>query len=301
MDKKPGQKCFVIMPFSETLKEHTEEYWNKHYNQFLKPLIESYPLIAERSSPLRGDILRQIITELITAPIVVADLTDSNPNVYWELGVRQSFKHCTITIAEYGTVLPFDIGVKGTLYYYPNNHIKMQEFTNQFKLAIKDCLYNPTFPDSHVLETIGGRGTLFQILTKQESLRRMDAISDEIDHNLEVIKDVKYRCGKNAKLRKENKSVDCNVTTARNRVISVEALIVNRYIDADSKFYSTAENYYGCCTGFNEQLSAWDLLFEVESAITEKWLSSQCTSLRKDAIDFKNLVKQEKEKLLFSI
>jgi len=36
-------------------------------------------------------------------------LTDYNPNVFWELGVRQSFKHNTITIAEEGVILPFDV------------------------------------------------------------------------------------------------------------------------------------------------------------------------------------------------
>ncbi len=167
------QKCFVIMPFSKTSEKHTKEYWTNHYNKFIKPLIESgHPLIAKRSSPLRGDIIRQIITDLVTASIVVADLTDANPNVYWELGVRQSFKHCTVTIAEDGTAFPFDMGGKGSLYYYPNDHIKMQEFENEFHNAIDDCLKNPDVPDSHVLETISGRGTLHQILTRDESLRK---------------------------------------------------------------------------------------------------------------------------------
>ena len=104
--KEIKQKCFVIMPFSKTSEEHTKEYWTNHYHKFLKPLIDSsHPLKAERSSPLRGDIIRQIITKLVTVPIVVADLTDANPNVYWELGVRQSFKHSTVTIAEDGTKL----------------------------------------------------------------------------------------------------------------------------------------------------------------------------------------------------
>jgi hypothetical protein len=101
-----------------------------------------------------------------TTSIVVADLTDANPNVYWELGVRQSFKHGTITIAEDGTVLPFDLGVKGSLSYFPNNHIKMRAFEKQFDEAITDCLNNPDIPDSHVLETISGRGTLYQILAR---------------------------------------------------------------------------------------------------------------------------------------
>jgi len=112
MSEEAKTRCFVIMPFSQTSEHHTEEYWNNHYQAFLKPVIESHSLVPYRSSPLRGDILRQIITELVTAPLVIADLTDANPNVYWELGVRQSFKHGTITIAENDTTLPFDLGVK---------------------------------------------------------------------------------------------------------------------------------------------------------------------------------------------
>lgn len=34
-DKKT---CFVIMPFSRTNDEHTESYWTKHFEDFLKPL-----------------------------------------------------------------------------------------------------------------------------------------------------------------------------------------------------------------------------------------------------------------------
>lgn len=58
------KKCFVIMPFFKTTTKRTEEYWTRHYNEFLKPLIESNKLLkAERSSALRGDVLRQIITD----------------------------------------------------------------------------------------------------------------------------------------------------------------------------------------------------------------------------------------------
>ncbi|NVM45355.1 MAG: hypothetical protein HWN79_10600 [Candidatus Lokiarchaeota archaeon] len=65
---------------------------------------------------MREDILKKIIQSLVTSPIVLADLTDHNPNVFWELGVRQSFKHNTITIAEEGTKLPFDVSPKATIF-----------------------------------------------------------------------------------------------------------------------------------------------------------------------------------------
>lgn len=71
------------MPFGKTTDEHTEEYWTKHFENFLKPLIEENPnLEARRSKELRGDILNEIITDLVTSPIVVANLTDKNANVF---------------------------------------------------------------------------------------------------------------------------------------------------------------------------------------------------------------------------
>jgi hypothetical protein len=86
------------MPFSQT-KGHSEEYWERHFSSYLKPLIEkSVDVEAFRSEPLRGDIASQIITDLVSSDIVVAELTDHNPNVFWELGVRQSYKPRTIQL-----------------------------------------------------------------------------------------------------------------------------------------------------------------------------------------------------------
>jgi hypothetical protein len=77
------------MPFSASSKRHTEDHWNHHFESFLKPLIETgKELEAFRSTPLRQEIVRQIVNDLVFSHIVVADLTDNNPNVYWELGVR---------------------------------------------------------------------------------------------------------------------------------------------------------------------------------------------------------------------
>ena len=289
MASKSKQKCFVIMPFSKTGEKHTKEYWTKHYETFIKPLIESeHPLIAERSAPLRGDILRQIITDLVTVPIVVADLTDANPNVYWELGVRQSFKHGTITIAENGTALPFDLGGKGTLSYFPGDHIKMQEFTKRFHEAINDCLNNPDLPDSHVLETIGGRGTLHQILMRDESLRRLDALISEIERNAAVLEQVLNVCNKNIKKKEEAKGKDFARTfsTGRFCTVAVEMLVISRYIDADKTFYELAETYIDSLIRLNDQLPTW----ETNPDLFESWFLELQENYKSRIDQFKKLV-----------
>jgi len=255
----PRKVCFVIMPFSQTSEYHTEEYWTKHFDDFLKPLIEKcsgFEVI--RSEPLRGDVLKQIITQLVVCSIVVADLTDLNPNVYWELGVRQSFKHGTITVAEEGTKIPFDISVKGILFYHPKDHLKNAIFCKKFDKAVKDYLANPSSPDSHVLETLSGRGTLFEIFRKDEALRRVEALISENEWNKETI-DVVYKG-----IEEKSKSL----TVRRLRASSVELLATNRYLDEDSSFYETAEQYFDMVFAVNERLAAW--LHASQS--TENWL-----------------------------
>ena len=64
------ETCFVIMPFRKTTKGHTERYWAEHFNNFLKPLIEENPnLEARRSEALRGDIVREIIKDLVVSRV----------------------------------------------------------------------------------------------------------------------------------------------------------------------------------------------------------------------------------------
>lgn len=296
METEVKKKCFVIMPFTETSPKHTEEYWTNHYMAFLKPLIETgRQLIAECSRPLREDILRQIITKLVTVPIVVADLTDANPNVYWELGVRQSFKHGTIAIAEDGTELPFDVSVKATLFYYPTDHLRMEGFKTQFNEAIDDCLENPNFPDSHVLETISGRGTLYQILIRDEAIRRLEAILSEIKRNEHVIKLVMDTCNANVKQVKEAKTTKKEVirsfVVSRFSTSAVEMLVVSRYIDADNDFYVTAEEYMDTLIRFNEELPRWADTPEQ----TEKYLLKVEQHIKSIMSKFKKLVSENKK------
>lgn len=281
--------CFAIMPFSKTTDEHTEDYWTHHFEDFLKPLIEENPnLEARRSKAMRGDILREIITDLVVSRVVVADLTDNNPNVYWELGVRQSFKQGTITIAEAGTKLPFDIGGKGTLFYYPKDHLKMADFRKRFKEAIQDCLANPDRPDSHVLETLSGRGTLFEIFRRDEAIRRLDAVLSECSKNSEVLKWVIKRARDNQEDPEERVFI-----TSRFRVSAVELLITNRYVDEDQPFFGLAEKYSSDIASMNDQLNAW----EYSPDPTETWLLNQKGSLAKDLKNFKAKVANARKKL----
>lgn len=291
MARPKRRKCFVIMPFSKSSDIHTDEHWDKHYTNFLRPLIESGRVFkAVRSEALRGDILRQIVTDLVTAPLVIADLTDANPNVYWELGVRQSFKHSTITIAEQNTKLPFDLTTKGTLFYDTGDYIKMEEFKKQFVKAIADCHDNPESPDSYVLESISGRGTLYQIIMRDESLRRLDALIAEARANQSSWKHIGKVCNDNIKYRKDSKKDKLRYATEILRHCCVDLLISTRYLSATPDFYEAAEDYSNEMMRVNERLPHWPA-----NPSIEPWLKDRDASMSATIGRFESDLKRQQE------
>jgi hypothetical protein len=55
-----------------------------------------------------GMIGDRVITDIIQSDLAIADLTDLNPNAFYELGIRHSTELPTIHVAKSGTALPFD-------------------------------------------------------------------------------------------------------------------------------------------------------------------------------------------------
>jgi hypothetical protein len=63
-----------------------------------------------------------IINELQSCEMLLCDLSDHNPNVFFELGVRTSLNLPVALVAEIGTRLPFDISSVNTDFYAPELH-----------------------------------------------------------------------------------------------------------------------------------------------------------------------------------
>jgi hypothetical protein len=107
--KKP--LCFVIGPIGHA---GTEE--RKHADFLLRGLVrhvletEEFGYVVKRADEDAdpGMIGDRVITDILQADLVVADLTGLNPNAFYELGIRHSAEMPVIHIAKMGTSLPFD-------------------------------------------------------------------------------------------------------------------------------------------------------------------------------------------------
>lgn len=98
------RRCFVLMPFADDLREV--------YDHAIVPAAEATDFDCFRADDAFGPtaIISDIIESIFTADVIVADLTRSNPNVFYELGVAHTVGNKTIMICDAATQrLPFDL------------------------------------------------------------------------------------------------------------------------------------------------------------------------------------------------
>ena len=96
-------KAFVIIPY----KKRFEPIFEK----IIKKALEENGFIVERAKDLQNqqNILKDIIYGILNADLVIADLTESNSNVFYELGIAHTMQRPTIMITQSIKKLPFDL------------------------------------------------------------------------------------------------------------------------------------------------------------------------------------------------
>ena len=106
--------CFVLMPFG--LKPdpaggpHID--FDRVYEQAIKPGIEAADMFPVRADEERlgGIIHKAMFERLLLCEFAIADLTTSNPNVMYEIGIRHAARpRTTLTIFAESSPLPFDV------------------------------------------------------------------------------------------------------------------------------------------------------------------------------------------------
>jgi hypothetical protein len=82
----------------------------------LQPLGFDPPVRAD-GLPTPGVITHQVVELLRDADLVVADLTDGNPNVFYELAARHAFQKPVVHVIQDGGEIPFDLLTTRTVFY----------------------------------------------------------------------------------------------------------------------------------------------------------------------------------------
>lgn len=112
------EKCFVIMPISDQ-GDYLPGHFTKVYEQIIKPSIEEAGYEAYRvdENNICDAIINKIFNAIQECPMAICDLSNRNPNVLYELGLRQAYDKPVVLIQDDKTEKIFDVSGISTVFY----------------------------------------------------------------------------------------------------------------------------------------------------------------------------------------
>lgn len=121
-ESETGLKCFVIMPFSERTDQYSEGFFDEVLGRLIAPAGREAGFTVKTANRQGTEVIHStIINDLLDADLVVADLTEHNPNVLFELGMRMANDKPVALIRAKGTGPVFDVdSMLRVLDYDPN-------------------------------------------------------------------------------------------------------------------------------------------------------------------------------------
>lgn len=128
-----NNKAFVLMPFSESL--------NDVYEFLIKSALSEVGYKVERADDIKSqsNILEDIIKGIVGSDLIVADLTDSNANVYYELGIAHALQKRVVLITQDVDDLPFDLRSYRVV-SYSTHFSRMNEAKTELKVLAEEAL-----------------------------------------------------------------------------------------------------------------------------------------------------------------
>lgn len=138
--------CFVLMPF-------TLSWSDRVYNTLIKKNVEKLGLKCTRADNLNGPIIiEDIWIQINRSAIIIADVTNKNPNVMYELGIVHTLGKPVILITQDVKDRPFDFSHLRH-YQYADNADSFKSFGIELRKLIRS-LHNEKYPESQVFKEI---------------------------------------------------------------------------------------------------------------------------------------------------
>jgi hypothetical protein len=156
-------RAFVIMPFGEGFDEI--------YNLFTVGALTEAGYDVFRGDDIRShqNILKDILEGLANSDLVVADLSGSNPNVYYELGLAHGLGRRVVLLTQKVEELPFDLRSYRVI-PYSTHFAEIAKARDQLVSLARDAAEGRVPFGSPVSDFLAASGVVRQPLLNNESV-----------------------------------------------------------------------------------------------------------------------------------
>lgn len=112
------EKCFVMMPISDQGK-YQSGHFTKIYEQIFRPAIleANYEPYRVDENKISNAIVDKIFDAIQNCEMALCDLSNRNPNVLYELGLRQAYDKPVVLVKDDQTEDIFDVSGLTTIVY----------------------------------------------------------------------------------------------------------------------------------------------------------------------------------------
>ena len=212
------QRVFVLMPF--------DDEFDNIYDFLISDPFSEAGYDVQRADEIihQENILASIIDSIVNSHLIVADLSTSNPNVYYELGLAHACGKNVILITQEITEVPFDLRSYRIITYDTSNFTRMNKARQDIEKLIEDVQSGKAKFGSPITDF----GKLDGILTTSDKQDTSIDSHDEDDrgfidyqidfeHNINVINEIVGGIGE----RLNNVTVKLEMTT--NKLTNTES------------------------------------------------------------------------------
>ena len=117
-----GLTCFVAMPFNEKSGKYPQGYFQEVMSSLIAPAGRKAGFNVVTARRQGSDVIQStIVNSLVRADLVLVDLTEHNPNVLFELGLRIAKDKPVVLVRARGTAGIFDVDNMLRVYDYDPN------------------------------------------------------------------------------------------------------------------------------------------------------------------------------------
>lgn len=152
MPEKKKKLCFVIAPIGSEGSD-TRHRSNQILNHIIKPVAKDCgydDVIRADDISKPGMITNDIIQYLVDADLVVADLTDHNANVFYELALRHALRTPIVQLIAAGQAIPFDVAPSRTVQVDHHDLDSVAQCKDQLAAQIRAVEEDPSNVDNPI-------------------------------------------------------------------------------------------------------------------------------------------------------